>query len=145
MIENKCDQIGVSSGFPRYDAAIGGGLRRKCVDLVSARPKVGKSVFADNVALNVASKGIPVLMLDTEMSKEDHLNRLIANLSEIPINEIATGRFSVEEEKTMTVKAAVQKIKDIPYTLDLDMFISNPSFWNPSDTLGSRRFIIKNI
>lgn len=116
LIENKCDQIGVSSGFPRYDAAIGGGLRRKCVDLVSARPKVGKSVFADNVALNVASKGIPVLMLDTEMSKEDHLNRLIANLSEIPINEIATGRFSVEEEKTMTVKAAVQKIKNIPYT-----------------------------
>ena len=116
LIENKCDQIGVSSGFPRYDAAIGGGLRRKCVDLVSARPKVGKSVFADNVALNVASKGIPVLMLDTEMSKEDHLNRLIANLSEIPINEIATGRFSVEEEKTMTVKAAIQKIKDIPYT-----------------------------
>lgn len=116
LIDNKCDQIGISSGFPRYDAAIGGGLRRKCVDLVSARPKVGKSVFADNVALNVASQGIPVLMLDTEMSKEDHLNRLIANLSAIPINEISTGRFGIEEEKTMAVKQAVHKIKDIPYT-----------------------------
>ena len=48
LIENKCDQIGIPTGFARYDAAIGGGLRPGCVDLVSARPKVGKSVFGDN-------------------------------------------------------------------------------------------------
>ena len=36
-------------------------------------------------------------------------------------------------------------IKDIPYVVDLDMFISNPSFWNPLDTLGARRFIFKNV
>jgi replicative DNA helicase len=116
LIENRCDQIGVPTGFARYDAAIGGGLRRKCVDLVSARPKVGKSVFADNVALNVASQGIPVLMLDTEMSKEDHLNRILANLSGIPINEVATGSFTDDNEKTISIKAAMEKIKNIPYT-----------------------------
>ena len=116
LIENKCDQIGVPTGFDRYDAAIGGGLRRKCVDLVSARPKVGKSVFADNVALNVANKGIPVLMLDTEMSKEDHLNRIIANLSGVPINEVATGSFTNNDEKSIKVKQAIESIKDIPYT-----------------------------
>ena len=116
LIENKCDQIGVPTGFERYDASIGGGLRRKCVDLVSARPKVGKSVFADNVALNVANKGIPVLMLDTEMSKEDHLNRIIANLSGVPINEVATGSFTDNDEKTIKVKEAVESIKNIPYT-----------------------------
>ena len=116
LIENKCDQVGVPTGFNRYDAAIGGGLRRKCVDLVSARPKVGKSVFADNVALNVASEGIPVLMLDTEMSKEDHLNRIIANFSGVPINEVATGSFTDNDEKTIKVKEAVRSIKDIPYT-----------------------------
>ena len=97
LMENKCDQIGVPTGFARYDAAIGGGLRRKCVDLVSARPKVGKSVFADNVALNVANQGVPVLMLDTEMSKEDHLNRIISNLSGVPINEVATGSFTDDD------------------------------------------------
>ena len=43
--ENQCDIVGIPTGFPRYDAAIGGGLRKKCVDLVSARPKVGKSVL----------------------------------------------------------------------------------------------------
>lgn len=116
LIENRCDQIGIPTGFPRYDAAIGGGLRRKCVDLVSARPKVGKSVFADNVAINVAAGGIPVLMLDTEMSKEDHLNRILSNLSGIPINEISTGKFSEDQEKTLAVKLAIDKIKNIPYT-----------------------------
>jgi replicative DNA helicase len=116
LIENKCDQIGLSSGFPKYDAVIGGGLRRKCVDLVSARPGVGKSVFADNVALHNARKGIPVLMLDTEMSKEDHLNRIIANISGVPIQEIATGKFSQDDEKSIAVRNAAKEISKIPYT-----------------------------
>lgn len=116
LVENKCDQIGIPSGFDRYDAAIGGGLRRKCVDLVSARPKVGKSVFGDNVAVHVAKQGIPVLMLDTEMSKEDHLNRILSSLSGVPINEIANGSFSEDEEKYISVQRAVEQIKSIPYT-----------------------------
>ena len=116
LIENKCDQIGLSSGFPRYDAVIGGGLRRKCVDLVSARPGVGKSVFADNVALHNARNGIPVLMLDTEMSKEDHLNRVISNISGVPIQEIATGKFQDNDEKLIAVKNAAEEIRNIPYT-----------------------------
>jgi len=116
LIENKCDQIGISSGFPRFDAVVGGGLRRKCVDLVSARPGVGKSVFADNVALNNARKGIPVLMLDTEMCKEDHLNRIVSNISGVPIEEVSTGKFSEDDEKLIKVKKAMEEIRDIPYT-----------------------------
>ena len=113
--ENKCDIIGVPTGFKRYDEAIGGGLRRKCVDLVSARPKVGKSVFADNVALNVASTSTPVLVLDTEMSKEDHLNRLLANISGVPINEIATGKFTENKTKDSQVSNAVETLSSVPY------------------------------
>ena len=33
--ENPSDMIGISSGFPRFDKAIGGGFRRKCVDLIA--------------------------------------------------------------------------------------------------------------
>ena len=116
LVENKCDQIGLSSGFPRFDAVVGGGLRRKCVDLVSARPGVGKSVFADNVALHNARNGIPVLMLDTEMSKEDHLNRILSNISGVPIEEVSTGRFSEDDEKLIKVRNAMEEIRDIPYT-----------------------------
>jgi len=113
---NKCDIIGIPTGFNKYDEAIGGGLRRKCVDLISARPKVGKSVFADNVALNVSSKHIQVLMLDTEMSKEDHLNRLLANISGVPINEIATGKFADDEDKRSKIFEAMKLIESIPYS-----------------------------
>lgn len=113
--KNKCDIIGIPTGFGRYDEAIGGGLRRKCVDLVAARPKVGKSVFADNVALNVASKNIPVLMLDTEMSKEDHINRLLANISGVPINEIATGQFTNDQDKYDKILEAMKFLENIPY------------------------------
>lgn len=116
LYENKCDIIGIPTGFAKYDEAIGGGLRRKCVDLVAARPKVGKSVFADNVALNVALKNIPVLMLDTEMSKEDHLNRLLANMSGVPINEIATGKFADDQDKYDKVIECVKTLEKIPYS-----------------------------
>ena len=65
------------------------------MDLVAARPKVGKSMFGDAVALHVTQNlDIPVLMLDTEMSKEDHLNRMLANLSGVDINRISTGKFA---------------------------------------------------
>lgn len=116
LSENKCDIIGIPTGFHKYDEAIGGGLRRKCVDLVAARPKVGKSVFADNVALHISSRGIPVLMLDTEMSKEDHLNRLLANISGIPINEIATGKFVDDQDKYTKVIEAMKQLESIPYS-----------------------------
>jgi replicative DNA helicase len=114
--ENKCDIVGIPTGFSRYDQSIGGGLRRKCVDLISARPKVGKTVFADNVAINVCSKGIPVLMLDTEMGRDDHLNRILANISGVPINEIATGKFAEDEEKYNKVVLASKKLEKMPYS-----------------------------
>lgn len=140
LIENKCDQIGIPTGFPRYDAAIGGGLRKKCVDLVSARPKVGKSVFADNVALNVSRSGVPVLMLDTEMSKEDHLNRIISNISNIPINQISTGKFSEDPEKVFAVKKAIEDIKSIPYTY---VSVAGAPFENILNTI--KRWIMHDV
>jgi len=114
--ENPSDMIGISTGFSRYDHAIGGGLRRKCVDLVAARPKIGKSMFGDSVALHVAGElNIPVLMLDTEMSKEDHFNRILANLSSVPINDIAMGKFANNPVSKEKIKQAAEKFKEMPY------------------------------
>ena len=86
------------------------------MDLIAARPKVGKSMFGDAVALNVAQNlNIPVLMLDTEMSKEDHLNRMLANLSGVDINKISTGQFSQNEIEKEKVRVAGEKLKSIQY------------------------------
>lgn len=113
--ENQCDMMGIPTGFPRYDQAIGGGLRRKCVDLIAARPKTGKSVCADAVAVNVCRKGIPILMIDTEMSKEDHAHRVLASMSGVKINEISTGRFANDPIKKQTVLESAKEYKDLPY------------------------------
>ena len=116
LSDNISDTVGIPTGFDRYDLAIGGGLRRKCVDLIAARPKIGKSMFGDAVALNVATKlNIPVLMLDTEMSKEDHLNRMLANFSGVEINKVATGKFNENEIDKEKVHAGAEKLKNIPY------------------------------
>ena len=116
LIDNPSDFAGIPSGFARFDVAIGGGLRRKCVDLVAARPKVGKSMFGDAVAMHVSSElNIPVLVLDTEMSKKDHHNRMLACLSGVEINNITTGKFAESEIDKEKVLAARDKLKEIPY------------------------------
>lgn len=139
--ENPSAMLGISSGFARYDSSIGGGFRRKCVDLIAARPKVGKSMFGDSVGVHVASKlGIPVLMLDTEMSKEDHLNRVLASISGVDINEIATGSYSKDASKKERVYRAAEELKDIPYK-----YISIAG--NPFDQTVSimRRWILQEV
>ena len=112
---NEETEPGISSGYPIYDRAIGGGFRRGAVDLIGARAKCGKSTLADNVAVSIADRKIPVLILDTEMSQEDHWNRLLANLSGISINNISSSKFNKEKQLVDNVEEAAEKIKDIPY------------------------------
>ncbi|MFM7986325.1 MAG: hypothetical protein ACKPKO_44135, partial [Candidatus Fonsibacter sp.] len=45
---NVVDQIGIPTGFPVYDQAIGGGLRKGTVNVIGARPKTGKTLLSDN-------------------------------------------------------------------------------------------------
>lgn len=139
--ENKGKSVGITTGFKAFDAAIGGGLRRKCVDLIAARPKTGKSCLADNVALHVAkTHKIPVLMLDTEMSKQDHIARLLANLSETEINEISSGRVFDDLEKKDKVLQGSKLLKDLPYDY---ISIAGRPF---EETLSiAKRWLIKNV
>ena len=139
--ENPSDTLGLSSGFSRFDTAIGGGFRRKCIDLVAARPKVGKSMLADNIAMHISGTlDVPVLMLDTEMSKEDHWNRLLANFSGIQINDIATGNFMNISGGKERVEQASEKLKNIPFSY---ISIAGKTF---EETLSIiRRWIVKNV
>jgi replicative DNA helicase len=111
---NIVDQVGISTGFPVYDQAIGGGLRRGTVNVIGARPKTGKTLLSDNMGRNVAKLGIPVLNMDTEMSKKDHIHRLLAMATEIEINKIETGRFSDSPVNTMKIIEAGKELKGLP-------------------------------
>lgn len=138
---NQGKSIGITSGFPAFDKAIGGGFRRKCVDLVAARPKTGKSCFADNIAYYIATTHkIPVLMLDTEMSEQDHINRLLANITEIEINKIASGDFFQDPDKKDRVMHGAGILKEMPYDY---ISIAGRPF---EETLSiAKRWLIKNV
>ena len=112
LVNNKIDQVGIPTGFPVYDQAIGGGLRKSTVNVIAARPKTGKTLLSDNMGFHIAHKlQIPVLNMDTEMTKEDHLNRILAMMSEIEINQIETGKFAESPNKDLKIKQAVQDLK----------------------------------
>ena len=82
LAENPVDQIGIPTGFPRFDQAIGGGLRRGSISVIGARTGIGKTTLGINMGTNIAAKGISVLYLDTEMQKEDHIHRMLARKSQ---------------------------------------------------------------
>lgn len=116
LSENPIDQVGIPTGFDRYDFAIGGGLRRGTVNVIGARPKTGKTLFAENAGIHMAKElGIPVLNLDTEMMRQDHQDRGIAMLTEVPITEIETGQFSQSVYKDKKLRDMAKSVKDIPY------------------------------
>jgi replicative DNA helicase len=109
---NPIDQVGISSGFPIYDQAIGGGFRKGTVNIIAARPKVGKTLLADNIGYSIAKRGIPVLNMDTEMSTKDHINRIMAMMTEIEINTIETGKFSQSPIQNQKIKEAADLLKE---------------------------------
>lgn len=114
IIANPIDQIGLPTGFPVYDTAIGGGLRKSTVNVIAARPKTGKTLLCDNMSFNIADKcDVPVLNLDTEMTKEDHINRTLAMMTDVEINHIETGAFAKSPAKTDKINKAVNKLKNL--------------------------------
>ena len=110
--ENKVDQIGIPTGFPVYDKAIGGGLRKGTVNVIAARPKTGKTLLSDNIGFHIAHKHqIPVLNMDTEMNTVDHINRVLGMMTEVEINAIETGRFAESADTKTKIVNAAQELK----------------------------------
>jgi replicative DNA helicase len=97
LIDNPISQVGISTGFPVYDQSIGGGLRKSTVNVIAARPKTGKTLLADNMGFYIANKlKIPVLNMDTEMTKED------------------TGKFTDSPIHTKKIQEIQQSLKETP-------------------------------
>lgn len=109
---NRVDQIGIPTGFPIYDQAIGGGLRKGTVNVIAARPKTGKTLLSDNIGFHIAHNlSIPVLNMDTEMNTVDHINRVLAMMTEVEINSIETGKFAESSDTKSKITDAANKLK----------------------------------
>ena len=116
LISNPIDQVGISTGFPAYDFAIGGGLRKSTINVIAARPKTGKTLLSDNMGFFIANKlEIPVLNMDTEMTKNDHINRILAMMTEIEISKIETGQFAKVPTLKDKINKAANDLNSVPY------------------------------
>lgn len=114
--KNPVEQIGISTGFPEYDFVIGGGLRRRTVNVTAARAKMGKTSIANNMCIHIAGKlNLPILNLDTEMCEEDQQYRMIAAMSGVPINDISTGKFAKNKQQDILIGKASDLISSMPY------------------------------
>lgn len=115
LIANPRESIGIPSPFPRYNEAIGGGYRRGEVAIVGARRKTGKTIWCDNVCLHVAKElNIPVLNIDTEMNREQHLARIIAHMTNI--NSLAISKGKITSAQADDCRRAMDVLESIPYT-----------------------------
>ena len=87
---------GVATGFRELDLMTTG-LHGSELILLAARPAMGKSAFALNIAANAALKSnVPVAIFNLEMSKEQLVDRIISSEAMIDSNKIRTGKL---EEK----------------------------------------------
>jgi len=114
--DNPVNQIGISTGYAAFDRAIGGGLRKGTVNVLGGRAKSAKTVITDNIGTHIAGNiHIPVLNMDTEMTREDHIHRTLACLTETAINDIETGKFATIPDVKNRVKKAGVYLSSIPY------------------------------
>ena len=104
---------GLSSGLRDLDTKING-LNKSDLILVAARPAMGKSAFALNLAVNVAKKyKKTVAVFNLEMSREQLAMRLLASESFIDMQKLATGKLSEEEWSKLCMASAALSQTDI--------------------------------
>ena len=88
---------GVPTGFAELDYKTAG-LHGSDLILIAARPAMGKSAFALNIAANAALKSkVPVAIFNLEMSKEQLVDRIICSEAMVDSNKVRTGKLEEDD------------------------------------------------
>jgi len=88
---------GIPTGFKQLDK-ISSGFHRSELVIIAARPSMGKSSFAANLATQMALKyDVPVAIFSLEMSKEQLANRILCSEAMVDLQKVRTGQISDEE------------------------------------------------
>ena len=88
---------GVPTGFADLDFKTAG-LHKSDLVLVAARPAMGKSAFALNIATNAAVRAnVPVAIFSLEMSKEQMVNRILCSEAMVDSNKVRTGTLEDDD------------------------------------------------
>jgi replicative DNA helicase len=104
---NKALVTGVPTGFTRLDNLISG-LQQSELIILAARPSMGKTALALNIARNAAvDANVPVAIFSLEMSKEQLSMRLLCSEARIDSSRLRGGFFSMEDWRKLTDAAGV--------------------------------------
>ncbi|MCI8618744.1 MAG: replicative DNA helicase [Oscillospiraceae bacterium] len=104
---------GLSTGLIDLDKKING-LNKSDLLLIAARPAMGKSSFALNIALNVAKKyNQTVVFFSLEMSREQLAMRMISGESFVDSQKLLTGKLTDEEWNQLAMASASLSQTDI--------------------------------
>ena len=114
-VDNRGKPTGVPSGFGNFDMCTNG-LQRSDLILIAARPSMGKTAFALNIALNAAMKENVVAMFSLEMGKEQLGKRLLSMHSGIDSLKINTGNLKVDE--IVNIGNAVEELARLKFFID---------------------------
>ena len=110
---NKTLVTGVSTGFSRLDN-LTSGFQGSDLIILAARPSMGKTALALNIARNAAiDANTPVAVFSIEMSKEQLSMRLLCAEARIDSSRLRSGFFSREDWVSLTNAAEVLSDADI--------------------------------
>ncbi|HRP89528.1 MAG TPA: replicative DNA helicase [Edaphocola sp.] len=116
--KNKDDLTGVPSGFPILDN-ITGGWQKTDLIILAARPSVGKTAFALNLAMNAAlnpTKPMGVAVFSLEMGNTQLVKRLLSMVTEVRLEAITRGRL--EDHEMVQLSERMDKLINAPIFLD---------------------------
>ncbi|MFC1510885.1 replicative DNA helicase [Candidatus Margulisiibacteriota bacterium] len=116
IYEKKETITGMPTGFADLDK-LTAGFQNADLIIIAARPAVGKTAFALNVALNLAiRKKIPVAVFSLEMSKEQLAQRMLCSEAEINAQRLKTASLSDVGWKKLT--RALGRLSEAPVFID---------------------------
>ena len=127
----------IITGFPSMDELLGGGLQRSDLVILAARPSLGKSALALNMARNAAVEGYTAGIFSLEMSGEQIAVRLLASEAEIDSHRLRMNLLRDEEEHT--VLDAIGLLSDLPIYIDETPFQTVMEIRNKSRRLQQER------
>lgn len=116
LSKNEGNITGIETGFTDFDN-LTSGLHGSEFIVLAARPAMGKTAFALNLATNIAiNSGKTVALFNLEMSAEQLAMRMISSIGQIEGNKIRTGNFDAKDWEG--VNEAVRALADAKMYID---------------------------
>ena len=116
MAENPNDITGVRTGFYEFDKMTSG-LQPGDMIVLAARPSMGKTSLAINIAEHVAlEEGLPVAVFSMEMGASQLAVRIVGSIGRIDQGHLRTGKLSDEEWPRLT--EAIEKLRTVSLHID---------------------------